>query len=197
MPLVPNPEPSERQLEVVQFIIDHVERWGFQPNQQEMADHFGVSKTAIQGRLREAARRGLIEIENSRERAIVLKNVRFHAKGGDMPKGPVNKSAIVRDFLSRFPLLGPSAIIAEIAKEHPDIQVRPQQVSTEKARMKTKEQGNPPPLLEHDGPSIDDGPSLDEEQSAFIPLSELLTILKELIRLYGKDEIKKTIDLLD
>lgn len=46
-----------------------------------MASHFGVSKSAMQGRLRELAKRGYLCLGEGklRERAIDIKHVRFQA----------------------------------------------------------------------------------------------------------------------
>jgi SOS-response transcriptional repressor LexA len=85
MPPTPNPTPSEKQLELVRYIIQHVERWGYQPSQSEMAEHFGVTKSAIKGRLQEAAALGLIRLQPNKERAILLRHVRFTAKTSPEP----------------------------------------------------------------------------------------------------------------
>lgn len=71
-------EVSEKQREVYLFIIGFVERFGFQPTLREIADALGVDKRAIQDRLRLLEEKGLIELSGeSRDRAIVLKHVRF------------------------------------------------------------------------------------------------------------------------
>lgn len=75
----PSAEPSEKQLEVLQYIISHVERWGFQPSQAEIANHFGVTKNAILGRLHELEKRGVVQLNKGQERAVGLKFVRFTA----------------------------------------------------------------------------------------------------------------------
>lgn len=81
MPAKPDPNPSQKGLETLLFIIAHVEIHGFQPSQAEIALHFGVSRNAIQGRLRELARRDIISLpEGSRERAVVLHFVEFTAR---------------------------------------------------------------------------------------------------------------------
>jgi len=79
MPLPPDPNPSPKQLEVILFLINHVEVFGFQPSQQEMADALGISKSAIQNRLRECERRGLVRINPHAERAVQVYNVRYSA----------------------------------------------------------------------------------------------------------------------
>lgn len=79
MAVMSDPNPSEKQLEVLRYIISYVEVNGYQPSQLEMAEHFSISKNAIQGRLRELDRRGLIEMPAGRERAVILKWVRYRA----------------------------------------------------------------------------------------------------------------------
>ena len=79
------PEPSEKQLEVLRFLIEFIEQNGYQPTHGEMAEHFDVSKNAIQGRLKELARRGLVEMpadRKAKERAVVIKHVKFRAGFG-------------------------------------------------------------------------------------------------------------------
>lgn len=72
MPTAPEP-----QLEAIEFIIDCVEKNGFQPSQAELAHHFKVTKKDIQIRLKELAQQGLIG--TIKDRAIGLKNVGFRA----------------------------------------------------------------------------------------------------------------------
>lgn len=97
MPVHPDPNPSEKGLEVLRMIISHVEIHGYQPSQQEMADALGVSKNAIQGRLKELARRNVVSLpDGNRERAVVLHYVRFKAYTSNLEKpspdetGPTN-----------------------------------------------------------------------------------------------------------
>lgn len=83
MPKKPIDTPSEKQLEVLRF-IEHVEEHGFQPSQQEIANAFGLTKTAISARLRELAARNLIEMpESGKERAVRLKFLKFKAYSAD------------------------------------------------------------------------------------------------------------------
>jgi SOS-response transcriptional repressor LexA len=85
-------QPSEKQMELLDYLIRHIEEHGFQPSYSEMAEHFGVTKNAIQGRLRGLARKGIIELPRRakvRERAVVLKQVRFKA----WPAGPQETQA--------------------------------------------------------------------------------------------------------
>jgi DNA-binding MarR family transcriptional regulator len=53
-------------------------RHGFQPSQREIAHHFGLTDNAILMRLKGLERHGLVELAGgSRERAVVLRHVRF------------------------------------------------------------------------------------------------------------------------
>jgi SOS-response transcriptional repressor LexA len=82
MPRRPNENPSAKQLEVLRHIIAFVEQHGYQPTLAEMAATFEVTKNAIQSRLKELRRHGLVELppgRKRRERALVIKHVRFKA----------------------------------------------------------------------------------------------------------------------
>lgn len=89
MPATSDPNPSEKQLEVLRYIISYVEVNGFQPSQLEIADYFGLSKNAIQNRLKELERRGVIEMPKGRERAVMLKWVRYRAYSSSEEKPTV------------------------------------------------------------------------------------------------------------
>lgn len=80
MGLYPNENPSEKQLEIIQYIIKYVEENGFQPSYSEMADYFGISKTAIQNRIRGLIKRSMIEDNaTGRERALAIRGIRYKA----------------------------------------------------------------------------------------------------------------------
>jgi SOS-response transcriptional repressor LexA len=86
------PEPSEKMLEVIQYIISFVEENGFQPSQAEMAAHFGVTKSAIAGRLRGLHDRGVIRLpDGDKERAIVLPYVRYRSYLASEPQAADDK----------------------------------------------------------------------------------------------------------
>lgn len=72
-------EPTTAQLAVLRYIVSHVEEKGYQPSQQEMATHFGITKPSLVSRLKELERRGLTEMFPNRERGIRLVYVRFRA----------------------------------------------------------------------------------------------------------------------
>ncbi len=82
MPRTTSPQPSEPQLDVLRYVICFVEEHGYQPTQAEMAAHFGVTKNAIQSRIKELARRGFVQLaegEKTRERALKLNYVKYRA----------------------------------------------------------------------------------------------------------------------
>jgi SOS-response transcriptional repressor LexA len=71
-----NPYPSEKQLEVVHYLVEYLQQHGYQPSQQEMADRFGVSRNAIRQRLVQLESRGIIKMPKREfERAVQLRNV--------------------------------------------------------------------------------------------------------------------------
>lgn len=75
-----NDEVSDKQKEVWLFLVKHVERFGYQPSVREIANALGVDKRAIQDRIARLVEKGVIELpEGGRDRAILLKNVRFQA----------------------------------------------------------------------------------------------------------------------
>ncbi len=92
MPPKPNPEPSVKQLEILRFIVHHIERLGFQPSQSEIGAAFGITKNSVTGRLKGLAKRGFVTLtEGQQERAIKLNYVQFRAEyigGGPPPMGP-------------------------------------------------------------------------------------------------------------
>lgn len=80
MARTPDEYPSEKQLELLRFIIRHVEEHGFQPSQSEMCQEFGITKNAVTERLKNLERHGVIGLpEGNRERAVRLKHVKFRA----------------------------------------------------------------------------------------------------------------------
>jgi repressor LexA len=68
---------SDKQAEVLQFIIEYVEEHGFQPTTGEMAKNFGISINAIKDRLKLLAEKKVIEIMPRQERAIAIKHLKF------------------------------------------------------------------------------------------------------------------------
>jgi SOS-response transcriptional repressor LexA len=82
VPPQPSPMPTEPQLELLAFLIKHIEEHGYQPTQSEMALQFGVTKNAIQNRLKEFAKWDLIQMpkgEKTKERGTKINHVKFKA----------------------------------------------------------------------------------------------------------------------
>lgn len=78
MPRTPDQYPSEKLLEVLRFIILHVEKFGYQPSQAEIAKEFGVTKNAITSRLKSLEQWGLIQLpKGKKDRAILIRYVSF------------------------------------------------------------------------------------------------------------------------
>jgi DNA-binding MarR family transcriptional regulator len=74
-------EPTEKQLDVLRYIVRCVEMFGYQPAQSEIAAEFGITKNAVTERLKGLEGHGVIGLpEGNRERAIRLKHVRFRAE---------------------------------------------------------------------------------------------------------------------
>ena len=72
--------PSEKQLELWSYIIEHVEENGYQPSVLEMAEHFGVTNRAICQQLELLIEHGLINGDKSvKARAWKLNGVSFKA----------------------------------------------------------------------------------------------------------------------
>lgn len=71
---------SQKQAQLYLYLIEFIEKHGFQPTQREMAEHFGVDKKAIADRLRGLQRAGVIQLPGAGlERAIRFPFVRFKA----------------------------------------------------------------------------------------------------------------------
>jgi SOS-response transcriptional repressor LexA len=94
----PDPIPSEKQLEILAYIVRYVEAHGYQPSQDEMAAEFGVYKNAIRMRLKRLEERGLIKLTDS-DRAIELPYFKFRAsKTRDLVSGtPLADAGEVED----------------------------------------------------------------------------------------------------
>ncbi len=72
---------SEKQAEVFQFIVEHVETHGFQPSNKEMAEHFGIYPKALSDRIGQLVLKGYIELPPKwSDRCFKLNHVRFRAE---------------------------------------------------------------------------------------------------------------------
>lgn len=69
-------KPTDAQKVLYQYILGHVESFGFQPSRTEMAHHFGVSTAAIKERLDGLEKKGFI-ISSGVDRGIIFPKVGF------------------------------------------------------------------------------------------------------------------------
>lgn len=72
-------QPTDKQTELLKYIIDFTQEHGYQPTRAEMASHFNVAVNAVNERLKGLARRGIIDLDNAADRAIGLGSIRFKA----------------------------------------------------------------------------------------------------------------------
>jgi SOS-response transcriptional repressor LexA len=73
MPKTPSSEPSQKQKDLLYFIVSYLEDHGYQPSQAEMAVNFKVTRNAITGLLDGLVRRGLVELPSGdKQRALGL-----------------------------------------------------------------------------------------------------------------------------
>lgn len=71
--------PTDRQKEVLRFVVEFIEQHGYQPSRREIAEHFGVAPNSIMGHLRGLEQRGFIDLSNGKDRAMRIPNVYFRA----------------------------------------------------------------------------------------------------------------------
>lgn len=71
----PDAVPTDKQLEVYEYVLNQVCENGYQPSYGEIAAHFGVTRTAIVSRLKELEQKGIIRLQE--DRAIILPFVYF------------------------------------------------------------------------------------------------------------------------
>jgi SOS-response transcriptional repressor LexA len=72
-------ELTARQESLLKFLLEYIQVNGYQPSRQEFADHFGISKSAINQTLLSLEKKGWIKLDPHRERAIRIMMVRFQA----------------------------------------------------------------------------------------------------------------------
>jgi SOS-response transcriptional repressor LexA len=71
-------EITEKQGEVLNFLIDHVSKYGYQPSIGEMAKEFGITHVAMADRIRQLASKGVLDLPGPRqERCFLLRHYRF------------------------------------------------------------------------------------------------------------------------
>src|SRR5580658_8727031 len=113
-----------------------------------------------------------------------------------MAKRSVNKSALVREYLAKYPEKGPSAIANQITEEH-GVKLSGKFVATVKTKLKQAAASPPAPANKKPGPvSMKSTPA----QTAPAPISVAglslhIANLKAAAQRLGKDEAKRIIDL--
>lgn len=75
---------SQKRLDIVELVVAHVERYGYQPSLREMAAALGVTRNAVACRLKALEALGLLE-RAGRDRGLRLLNVRFKARYSEEP----------------------------------------------------------------------------------------------------------------
>jgi repressor LexA len=74
------PELSEKQREVLEFLVRFIEENGYQPSLKEMAEFFGITKKALRDRIMQLRAKGYVNVPAERqERCLKLSNLRFKA----------------------------------------------------------------------------------------------------------------------
>lgn len=79
---VRNPDVTDKQQDVLDYIIQHVEDCGYQPSKLDMANHFGCTERAIFDRLKQLESKGVLMLnarEGKKDRAITLHHMKFRA----------------------------------------------------------------------------------------------------------------------
>lgn len=73
------------QAEALKYLVEHIERYGYQPSMGEMGEALGgITVAAIRDRIIQLAQKGFVEFTGKkRERALRIVNVTFRAVVGD------------------------------------------------------------------------------------------------------------------
>jgi hypothetical protein len=121
-----------------------------------------------------------------------------------MAKKPVNKSALVRDYLARYPEQGPSAIARRITQEH-GVKLTGKFVATIKTKLKqgsaaapsppTPAAASPPKKNPTPAPLKSPAAKPAAPPASAVGLSQHIANLKAAAQRLGKDEAKRIIEL--
>lgn len=63
-------EATRKQLEVVNFIRSFISQHGYPPTMTEIGDYLGITKSTVFSHLAACERKGLIEVDRGRQRAL-------------------------------------------------------------------------------------------------------------------------------
>jgi hypothetical protein len=97
------------------------------------------------------------------------------------------KADYIREYLVKFPDVGPSALAKKLMQDHPQLSVRSQEISTLRARLAQKEtvkDGHPLPLLR------------PAEKETSPDVADAIMCLKQLVVTLGKDQVKRILEVL-
>jgi hypothetical protein len=103
-------------------------------------------------------------------------------------KRRVNKSALIREYMTNHPEMGPTAISEELAKQK--IRASPAYVSDIKAKMKTGAAPGKPGRKKKTGAASDSSPSQDMAQAGSLMLNAIDLVMKA-----GYKEARSMIDM--
>jgi SOS-response transcriptional repressor LexA len=112
---------TEKQLEVYLYLIEYICEHGYQPCRKEMADHFGVYMNAINGRLKELHKKGIIVLPGAgQERAIGLRSITFTPVPQINVPEPDEAPQPVDEMASISVVVGPAGVVTSLAGDsHP------------------------------------------------------------------------------
>jgi repressor LexA len=93
---MPQKKLTSRQMEILNFISEHIDKEGFPPTRNELCAQFGyASPNAAESHLRALARKGVIQLERGRSRGITLTSLSRASlpAGGRLPLPLVGRVA--------------------------------------------------------------------------------------------------------
>jgi hypothetical protein len=104
MPFEKTNELSEKQAELLNHLIRHVEQHGYQPSMTEMGEALGgITAKAVRDRLHQLARKGFVELSQKHvDRSIRLRYVKFTAVFDEQFNQPPPSAAV-----EKHPVSGP------------------------------------------------------------------------------------------
>src|SRR5262245_60100512 len=99
-----------------------------------------------------------------------------------MAKRKFVKADIIRDYLGKFPGVGPTELARKIEEENAGVKVRVQEISTIKSKLKAAASGG------------NDRKGRRVGNLAFVGTADRLKMLREAANFFGKDEAKRILD---
>jgi hypothetical protein len=106
---------TECQGRYLHYLYWHTAKFGFQPNQSEMSEYFGVYPRAVQDAVCQLARRGFVRLpSHKQERCLELVGVRLRAELGGLPELRPLERAVVAAVVEGVERHGYQPTVAEI-----------------------------------------------------------------------------------